>query len=101
MKQEKINQLKWGIWSILSFMIVFFGILAWVLPNVIAKLDYGFDQGIPLWALTIFVNPVGVIFGVIGVIRNNRFSLLWTIVNAFLTISFIPMFYLITWLYGP
>jgi FtsH-binding integral membrane protein len=91
------DRFRWGVWSWLSFIIVIIGVLAWVLT--FAEIDLAEDS--PAWILTIFVNPVGVVLGIVAIIKEQRFALVWTILNLLLTVSLFPMWFFGTLLFGP
>lgn len=62
-------------WFVLSIACVIIGIIAW-LPNFI------FDFGYPYPMLTFIINPIGVVFAVVGK------STLGIILNVIMTFSF-------------
>lgn len=72
MASTRETHLKWIGLSIACFLI---GVIAW-LPNFI------FDYGYPFSLLTFIINPIGVVFGMLG---ENKFGI---IANVIMTFSF-------------
>ncbi|SDZ25011.1 hypothetical protein [Thermoactinomyces sp. DSM 45892] len=98
---EKHHESNWGIWSISSVIFIVVGITLWVLFLTIPSLNYGFDKGIPLYAYTMVVNPVGIFLGEIGRKKRNRLSIFGITGNFILTFSIILLFPIGTLLLGP
>lgn len=70
-----------SLWTKLSYITILIGILLWV-PNLI------FQYGYSCWMLTFIINPIGIIFGIIG---KSLWGIIW---NILLTFSFfIIMFF--------
>ncbi|WP_124728550.1 hypothetical protein [Staphylospora marina] len=87
---------KWGVWSGLACTTVIIGVLAWVLN--FTGMEY---EGMHPVLLTLVVNPFGVVFGIIAMIRKERKALLWTVLHLFLSVSIFPMWFIGTLLFGP
>lgn len=92
---------KQSLWSILSLTTFCLGIFLWVLYFNVPSLNISFDQGIPIWVWTMVINPIGVVFGVLGLFKKDRFSVLLIMLNIIMAISIIPMIFLITIISGP
>jgi hypothetical protein len=78
------------VWTVLSVICFILGVLCWI-PNLM------FNLALSYWMLTFIINPIGIVFGVIG---KSKFGI---ISNAIMSLSFfILMFagYLINALSG-
>ncbi|WP_010650301.1 hypothetical protein [Oceanobacillus massiliensis] len=69
---EKISNRRWGTLSIICLIL---GAVLW-LPNFL------FQYGYSIWLLTFLVNPIGVLFGVLGKSKVGIIS------NTLMTFSF-------------
>ncbi|MCS1351676.1 hypothetical protein [Mechercharimyces sp. CAU 1602] len=84
--------------SLFSLLAIGISIILYLLMMVIPALNYGVDQGIPLWMFTWVINPIGVIFSLIGISKQERFSafgLIGNIIMSFSIFLYVPLLYIL------
>lgn len=67
-------------WGTLSLVTMVVGILAWA-PNLL------FASARTFWAITLILNPIGVLFGLIALRQGERHALIGIIGNAVMSLS--------------
>lgn len=78
------------IWSVLSMICFILGIGAWI-PNLVFNYGFGF------WMLTFIINPIGIVFGIVG---RSRFGIIVNIIMTFSFFIFMFVGYLIAGISG-
>ncbi|WP_332698730.1 hypothetical protein [Halalkalibacter lacteus] len=79
-----------NIWFYLSLICFLLGIVVW-LPNII------FSYGYSYWFWTFIINPIGIVFGIIG---KSKFGIISNAIMTFSFIIFMFIGYLIVALFG-
>lgn len=83
---ENLNK-RWARLSIICFLL---GIAVW-LPNFIFQYGYGF------WMLTFIINPIGIVFGILG---RSKFGIISNVIMTFSFFIFMFLGYLISATFG-
>ncbi|RSK53657.1 hypothetical protein [Bacillus canaveralius] len=100
-RKNSIIPFKKSYLSILSLVTIFFGVVFWLIYFTVPSQNIGLDEGFPIWAYTLIVNPVGIILAGLGLKYNNKFSLFGILGNLFMTFSIFFAWYigyLVEWL---
>jgi hypothetical protein len=80
--------------TVYSLVCLVLGSLAWILSFISPSLSPSLDRGFPVWAITVIISPIGIIFSAKSLNMKLKYSILLLLGNVIIFPT--SMFFLLT-----